>query len=394
LVLEPYLDLLGGSERMAFEVAKGLAKEGWEIHVGYEREGVWKERYQAFAKGFHPIRLPVLTFRHPWELIGTVWRLRGLMRRLGIRVILTSHNGHLLTAALLERFGGVRSCFHLGLMGAVANTVSGRWAVRQISAGVAPSEQTAESWREIGWPKETMHVVPNWIDWEKYSKLPAKKEARTELGIWDMGYGISDEKRKAESGRSPRTQGLGAGKAGENGKNLKVVGYVGRLVQEKGIEVLLEAWKGVEEKIPEAVLLIAGSGTPEYEKELKKRAGARVRFLGPVADPRPVYVVSDLVVVPSLWEEPFGLIPLEAVACGTLPLVSDRGFLPGLVAGVGEDLIHPAGDTVALGRQIVSWLGCSRTEVIAQVRKALAQKFSGERGLAEYRALLEAAVGA
>ncbi|NBU72496.1 MAG: glycosyltransferase, partial [Bacteroidetes bacterium] len=266
-MLEPYLDLLGGSERMAFEVAKGLAKEGWEIHVGYEREGVWKERYQAFAKGFHPIRLPVLTFRHPWELIGTVWRLRGLMRRLGIRVILTSHNGHLLTAALLERFGGVRSCFHLGLMGAVANTVSGRWAVRQISAGVAPSEQTAESWREIGWPKETMHVVPNWIDWEKYSKLPAKKEARTELGIWDMGYGISDEKRKAESGRSPRTQGLGAGKAGENGKNLKVVGYVGRLVQEKGIEVLLEAWKGVEEKIPEAVLLIAGSGTPEYEKE-------------------------------------------------------------------------------------------------------------------------------
>ena len=370
LVLEPYLDLLGGSERMAFEAAKGLAKEGWEVHVGYQRDGIWRERYRAFVKGFHQIRLPVLTFRRPWEMIETTCRLRRLMRKLGIRAIFTSYNGHLLAAALLERFGGVRSCFHLGLMGSVANTVPGRWAVRQISAGVAPSEQTAESWREIGWPKETMHVVPNWIDWREYSKLPDKKEARK---ILERDSGV---------------KGL------SHGGDLKVVGYVGRLVQEKGIEVLLEAWKGVEEKIPEAVLLIAGSGTPEYEKELKKRAGARVRFLGPVADPRPVYVVSDLVVVPSLWEEPFGLIPLEAVACGALPLVSDRGFLPGLVAGTGEDLIHPAGDTVALGRQIVSWLGCSRTEVIAQVRKALAQKFSGERGLAEYRALLEAAVGA
>jgi glycosyltransferase involved in cell wall biosynthesis len=370
LVLEPYLDLLGGSERMAFTVAKGLAKEGWEIHVGYEREGVWKERYQAFAKGFYPIRLPVLTFRRPWELIATTWRLRRLMGRLGIRVIFTSHNGHLLTAALLERFGGVRSCFHLGLMGSVANTVSGRWAVRQISAGVAPSEQTAESWREIGWPKETMQVVPNWIDWEDYSKLPDKKEARK---ILERDSGV---------------KGL------SHGGDLKVVGYVGRLVKEKGVEVLLEAWRGVEAEMPEAVLLIAGSGAPEYERELKKRAGQRVRFLGAVADPRPVYAASDLVVVPSLWEEPFGLIPLEAVACGTLPLVSDRGFLPGMVAGTGEDLIHPAGDTAALGRQIASWLGRSRTEVIAQVRKTLAQKFSGERGLAEYRAWLEAAVGA
>ena len=165
LVLEPYLDLLGGSERMAFEAAKGLAKEGWEVHVGYQRDGIWRERYRAFVKGFHQIRLPVLTFRRPWELIATAWRLRRLMRKLGIRAIFTSYNGHLLAAALLERFGGVRSCFHLGLMGSVANTVPGRWAVRQISAGVAPSEQTAESWREIGWPKETMHVVPNWIDW-------------------------------------------------------------------------------------------------------------------------------------------------------------------------------------------------------------------------------------
>ena len=369
LVLEPYLDLLGGSERMAFTVAKGLAKEGWEIHVGYEREGVWKERYQAFAKGFYQIQLPVLTFRRPWELIGTAWRLRGLMRRLGIQVIFTSYNGHLLTAALLERFGGVQSCFHLGLMGSVANTVSGRWAVRQISAGVAPSEQTAESWREIGWPQATIQVVPNWIDWEEYSKLPTKKEARDLLGITEM----ADGRWK-----------MGA----LNGKNLKVVGYVGRLVKEKGIEVLLQAWKGVKEKVPEAVLLIAGSGTPEYERDLKKRAGRGVRFLGAVVDPKPVYVASDLVVVPSLWEEPFGLIPLEAVACGAVPLVSDRGFLPQIVKGLGRKLIHLAGEPKDLQEKIEALLFLEKTKNLDELNDACRQQFSEKTGLVAYKKLV------
>jgi len=255
-------------------------------------------------------------------------------------------------------------------MGSVANTVSGRWAVRQISAGVAPSEQTAKSWREIGWPQATIQVVPNWIDWGEYSKLPTKKEARDLLGITEM----ADGRWK-----------MGA----LNGKNLKVVGYVGRLVKEKGIEVLLEAWKGVEEKIPEAILIVAGGGTPEYERYLKNRAGERVRFLGAVADPKPVYAACDLVVIPSLWEEPFGLIPLEAVACGAVPLVSDRGFLPQIVEEVERGLIHPAGNPEELSRQIIHWLAHPRESASKGLRKALDKRFSSRSGIQKYEEVLE-----
>lgn len=370
-VLEPYLDLLGGSERMAFEVAKGLAGAGWEIHVGYERDGIWRERYQSFAVGFHPIRLPVLTIRRPWEMVTTVRKLHRLLKKLGIRSIFTSYNGHLLLAGLLERFCGIRSCFHLGLMGAVANTVSGRWAVRQISAGVAPSAQTAESWRRIGWPGGTIHVVPNWIDWEEYSELPTKEEARKKLGIWDMGDGRESGKRKAETV-----------------KKLKVVAYVGRLVREKGIEVLLEAWKEVEVQMPEAVLLVAGDGEPKYEAKLKKMAGTRVKFLGRVEDPRKVYVASDLVVVPSLWDEPFGLVPLEAVACGALFLVSNRGFLPQIVSEAGQELVHPAGNFQALGSQIVSWLKKNEKTPHENLRKFIMKRFDADSGVRAYQSLL------
>lgn len=357
---------------MAFEVAKGLAREGWEIYVGYERDGIWRERYAPFTKSFHPIRLPVLTFRRPGELITACVRLYRLMRRLGIRCLFTSYNGHLLVAALLEQFCGVRSCFHLGLMGSVANTVSGRWAIQHISAGVAPSEKTAHSWKKIGWPQATLRVVPNWIDWEEYSELPTKEEARKKLGIWDMGYGIPQGKQKAESGKEP-----------------KVAAYVGRLVPEKGIEVLLEAWRAVAEKVPEAVLLVAGEGISEYEAKLRAKAGQHVIFLGKVKDPKKVYVASDLVVVPSLWDEPFGLVPLEAVACGTLPLVSDRGFLPLIVRETHQELVHPAGNIQILCDQIISWLNQHDKSPYENLRKVVMNRFNASSGIRAYQSLLE-----
>ncbi|NCY22545.1 glycosyltransferase, partial [bacterium] len=234
-----------------------------------------------------------------------------------------------------------------------------------------PSEQTAESWREIGWPKQTLQVVPNWIDWEEYRNLPSKEEAREILGIFGIGYGISDENRNAKVG-----------------KEVKVVGYVGRLVKEKGIEVLLDAWKGVEKKIPETVLLIAGNGTPEYEKYLKNKAGLRVRFLGAVADPRPFYVACDLVVVPSLWEESFGLIPLEAVACGALPLVSDRGFLPQIVKSLGKQLIHLAGEQKDLQKKIEELLFSEKTKNLNELSDTCRQRFSKKTGMAAYKNLV------
>ena len=360
------MDLLGGSERMAFEVAKGLAREGWEIYLGYERDGIWRERYAPFTKSFHPIRLPVLTFRRPGELIAACVRLYRLMRRLGIRCLFTSYNGHLLVAALLEKFCGVRSCFHLGLMGSVANTVSGRWAIRYISAGVAPSEKTAQSWGKIGWPQSTLHQAPNWIDWEDYRKLPNREEARKMLGIGEM-----------EDGRWKM--------GGFGGQDLKVVSYVGRLVPEKGIEVLLEAWRAVAEKVPEAVLLLAGEGISEYEAKLRAKAGQHVIFLGKVKDPKKVYVASDLVVVPSLWDEPFGLVPLEAVACGALPLVSDRGFLPGLVEGVDAHLIHPAGEDGILARRIMTYLSTSNENIVHQLQSAMQKRFSPLHGVRAYK---------
>jgi glycogen synthase len=83
--------------------------------------------------------------------------------------------------------------------------------------------------------------------------------------------------------------------------------FVGRLDPRKGADVALAA---LEHLPPQATLTLAGPGEAD--------SGARVRALGPVpqSDLPYVYAAADVVLFPSRWEEPWGLVPLEAMGLG------------------------------------------------------------------------------
>ncbi len=106
-----------------------------------------------------------------------------------------------------------------------------------------------------------------------------------------------------------------------------------------------------------------------------------------------VYRASDVTVVPSLWEEPFGLVPLEAIACGSLPLVSDRGFLPEIVQKVNPELIHRAGDEEMLAKTILGWLQ-SDNRVLQEKLASFSQRtFAAGRGILAYETILKGMAG-
>lgn len=75
-------------------------------------------------------------------------------------------------------------------------------------------------------------------------------------------------------------------------------------------------------------------GMEPADKYSVERKYDNIHFKGWKNNLSDIYNSVDLVLVPSLWEEPFGIIPVEAVACGVLPLVSERG---GLSETVGND---------------------------------------------------------
>ena len=127
--------------------------------------------------------------------------------------------------------------------------------------------------------------------------------------------------------------------------------YAGRYDPRKGIETAIRALGHLDEG---ETLEVLASGDEAERRRLEAVAAGlglsgRVRFdLSPRADLPARYRAADVVVFPSEWEEPFGLVPLEAMACGTPVVASGVGAsLPFLVDGV-NGLRFPPGDADAL----------------------------------------------
>ncbi|MEU9832102.1 glycosyltransferase [Streptosporangium sp. NPDC048047] len=130
---------------------------------------------------------------------------------------------------------------------------------------------------------------------------------------------------------------------------------IGRPVPRKGVETTIRALR----QVPDATLVVAGgsSGEPEPARlaRIARMYGVadRVRFIGRVTrEDVPALMRAADAVVSVPWYEPFGMVPLEAMACGT-PVVASAvgGHLDTVVPGV-TGLLVPPRDPVALGRAL------------------------------------------
>jgi glycosyltransferase involved in cell wall biosynthesis len=129
-----------------------------------------------------------------------------------------------------------------------------------------------------------------------------------------------------------------------------IVGVVARLVDQKGVDVLLDALPAVVTRHPAAHLVVVGDGP------LRRHLGAQTRrlgldrwvtFAGWIDEASAVVAACDVIVVPSRWEG-FGLIALEAMAAARPVVASEVGALPEIVVDRQTGLLVPAGDAPAL----------------------------------------------
>lgn len=140
-----------------------------------------------------------------------------------------------------------------------------------------------------------------------------------------------------------------------NDRKINVL-FSGRLVPQKGIKELMEAINLIKDKI-DLNLLIAGSkwfGKTSKDRffieleKLKKLIGDRVIFLGyvPHNDIRIINSIADLVVIPSIWEEPAGRVALEAQAVGTPLIITNSGGMPEYVNNKKSAIIIDKNDKI------------------------------------------------
>jgi len=170
------------------------------------------------------------------------------------------------------------------------------------------------------------------------------------------------------------TQGLDHSlyKLGDKASNPQIL-YVGRLKRFKGIHFLIEAMKQVIQVLPNAKLSVAGRGEPKLKAELrlltkKMNLENEVAFLDYVSDEKKVKLMQEAhtLVLPSR-REGFGLVAIEANACGTPVIATDVPGLRDAVIDGKTGLLVPYGDVGALATAIKKVL------IDEELRKSLSQ---------------------
>jgi len=138
-------------------------------------------------------------------------------------------------------------------------------------------------------------------------------------------------------------------------KRTKDLIFVGRLVSDKGVDLLIRALVLLRQRGLEPMLTVVGDG-PEREalQELVNREDLekQVHFLGALPPRAIARALNEhrIVVVPSRWAEPFGLVALEGIACGCVVIGSEQGGLAEAIGPCG--LTFPNGDVEALADRL------------------------------------------
>jgi glycosyltransferase involved in cell wall biosynthesis len=170
--------------------------------------------------------------------------------------------------------------------------------------------------------------------------------------------------------------------------------YMGRLVSEKGVDVLLHALAKVAVQNPrcQPKLLVVGDGDRRSELEaLAERLGIThlTRFAGMYRGEELVRQVSQarIGVIPSIWHEPMGGVVVELMAAGRSLIVSERGGLSECLGDAG--LKFPNGDVSALAERMTELMHDTRMQQeLAEKAQTRALEFAPSNLVEQYVSLL------
>lgn len=165
-----------------------------------------------------------------------------------------------------------------------------KWIFSKSDHILTLSKQSRKEIEDLGVNQKKISVFTYWVDLNKFRP---DKDAKKKLG-WNNKFTVL---------------------------------FVGRLVEEKGVLVLLDAAKKWDKNI---TLVIIGTGPLEEKVKHQSSMINNLIYLGKIDnDDLPLYYsAADLLTVPSTHEEGFGRVILESLACGTPVIGSNRGAIP------------------------------------------------------------------
>jgi glycosyltransferase involved in cell wall biosynthesis len=173
--------------------------------------------------------------------------------------------------------------------------------------------------------------------------------------------------------------------APDGGEREHAVVYLGRLDPAKGLPLLMSSWDELRRRAPESRLRlrIVGGGVLESEVRAWASRHDTVEMSGLLSRQEAGQVLGRAVaaVVPSAWEETFGLVAVEAMAAGVAPLAPARGSFPELVAHGHSGALYDPEDDLALA-DLLGQVDAAPERFLALGRRARdehARRFGADR---------------
>jgi glycosyltransferase involved in cell wall biosynthesis len=271
----------------------------------------------------------------------------------------------------------------------------GAWGAEALAAARATfvgSAHTRDVLTDVCGHVSRVHEVPPGVDIDLWR--PEEREialaALLEEARRDPPNSGNREERLPDDGNADRLASFLDG-------DLPTVVYFGKLIEQKGVHVLLDALRGIDARV-----VVVGFG-PE-RRSLESRAsssGVHALFTGPLEHRhlRHLLALADACVVPSVFPEAFGMVAAEAAAAGCPPVVAlhsglaevAAGLESALPAGLAQLVSFPTGDAASLHDRLVGLLAlpaADRVLLRTTVRRVTEERWSWA-GIA--RRLLEVA---
>jgi glycosyltransferase involved in cell wall biosynthesis len=255
-----------------------------------------------------------------------------------------------------------------------------RWGAETLAGAevvYAGSEHIRAVLEEVAGHVDRVEIVPPGVDVEEFRPQP-REEALAALLVEaraDPPNPGNGEERLPDEGIAERLERFFA-------EDRPTVVYFGKLLENKGIHVLLDALPGLD-----ARAIVVGFG--DYRQRLEAIAPPGTLFTGALEHRhlRHLLPLCDVAVVPSIFPEAFGMVAAEAAAAGVLPIVSAHSGLAEVAAGIGDVvgpeaaalLSFPAGDSAALQERLAAILSlpaARRGELGLAARRAVERRWS------------------
>lgn len=304
---------IGGVETHLDDLCNYLTKHWYRVYVvTYQpittnAKGKWVEkrgrlvvhRIPLFGHGlFHKLEsYPLLEFLYltPMLLFYSLffmlkhWKEIGIIHAHGLNAALVAKT---MASLFNKRFVvSIHAIYCLRKRPLLAKLL--RWVLSPSTRVMAASEKTREDILAIGLPEAKVSTFVHWIDQSLFRPLD-RLSCKKSLGL----------------------------------KDTFVVLYVGRFIKKKGIRLLLEVASKIN--LEDVTFAFIGDGPLANEIREKASLERNVMFVGKVGLGEIVkyYNAAELVVVPSIYEEPLGRVMLEALSCGVPVIASNVGGIP------------------------------------------------------------------